>query len=43
MADLEGVRSNPFFASNHPESPGNGVSDVSDFKIFLGEHAPEPP
>ena len=31
-----------FLPQIHPESLGNGVSDVSDFKLFLGEHAPGP-
>ena len=33
----------PFLPRIHPESPGNYVSDVPDFKIFPGEHVPGPP
>ena len=29
----------PFLPQIHNESPGNGISDVPDFKIFLALHA----
>ena len=32
-----------FSPQMRPESPGNGISDVPDFKIFPGEHAPRLP
>ena len=32
-----------FLPQIHPESPGNGVSDIPDLKRFPGEHAPAPP
>ena len=49
MADLGGGGGSmgsvepPFLTQSDPESPGNGVSDVPDFKIFSGEHASGPP
>ena len=33
----------PFLPQIHPESPGNGISDVPDFKIFWGSMPPDPP
>ena len=33
----------PFLPQIHPESPGNGVSDVPDFKILWGSMPPGPP
>ena len=32
----------PFLPQIHPESPGNGVSDLPDFKIFWGSMPPDP-
>ena len=48
MADLggwgvDGFGRTPFFASNPPWKPGNGVSDVPDFKIFGGGANPRTP
>ena len=43
LGGVRWVRLNPLFASIHPENPRNGVSDIPDFKLFPGEHAPRSP
>ena len=44
------VRSNPpslrltlALPKTYPKSPENSISDITDFKLFPGEHAPGPP
>ena len=36
-----GVNGGSILQQIHPESPGNGVSDVPDFKIFQGSMPPD--
>ena len=40
---FDGFGQTPFLPQIHPESPGNGVSNVPDFKFFHGSMPPNPP